>query len=68
MAVISQKAGALVVSSVICTGLPNGRDLNDVRKAPKYFEVDSRLSTQDRYKARHVECRQAGAMIRGVNI
>lgn len=50
--VFSRMCGAVAVSSVICVGLPNDRYVNSVGKVPKYFGVDSRLTTQDRYKVR----------------
>lgn len=40
-------AAALIVPSVICMGLPNGRDVNCVEKASKMFRLTLNLSTQD---------------------
>ena len=48
----SLTAAAVAVPSVICAGLPNGRDVDGVGKAPKCFGLDSHLSTQDRFKVR----------------
>ena len=46
----SLTAAAVAVPSVICAGLPNGRDGDGVGRAPKCFGLDSHLSTQDRFK------------------
>jgi hypothetical protein len=48
----SLTAATVAVPSVICAGLRNGRDVDGVGKAPKCFGLDSRLSTQDRFKVR----------------
>lgn len=43
--------GVVAVLSVICAGrLFNNCDVRGVRKALKYFGLDSHLNAQDRYK------------------
>lgn len=48
-------ADTVISSSVKCTDLPNGYDVNDVNVIMdelKYFGLDSSLITQNRFKVR----------------